>query len=78
MPKGKELAAARVLAGLSQKEMARLAKLDTSTIVRMEGSPGTARGHLSNVEKVLLVLEKQGVELASDGSIRTISKPGKR
>jgi transcriptional regulator with XRE-family HTH domain len=72
MPRGKELAAARVLAGLSQKKMAELAKLDVSTIVRMESSIGTARGHLSNVEKVLIVLGKEGVEIGADGSIRQL------
>lgn len=70
LPRGKEIAAARVLAGLSQKELARLAKLDTSTIVRMESSLGTARGHMGNVERVLLVLQRKGVEIDPDGAIR--------
>jgi hypothetical protein len=54
--------------------LAELARLDVSTIVRMEKSLGTARGHLSNVEKVLLVLQRKGVEIDQDGAIRATGK----
>jgi hypothetical protein len=32
------------------------------------------RGHAPNVERVLLALERKGVEIAADGSIRPIAK----
>jgi len=34
----------------------------------------TVRGQAPNVERVLLALERKGVEIAPDGSIRPISK----
>jgi transcriptional regulator with XRE-family HTH domain len=75
LPTGKQLAAARVLAGLGQRQLAKLAKLDTSTVNRMERSgDSTVRGHAPNVERVLLALERKGVEIATDGSIRSIAK----
>jgi len=70
------IAAARVLAGLGQRELAALAKIDTSTLNRMERSgDSTVRGQAPNVERVLHALEKRGVEIAPDGSIRAVPKP---
>jgi transcriptional regulator with XRE-family HTH domain len=75
MPKGRELAAARVLAGLGQRELAALAKIDTSTLNRMERSgDSTVRGLAQNVERVLLALEKKGVEISHDGAIKRVEK----
>jgi transcriptional regulator with XRE-family HTH domain len=71
LPKGRELAAARILAGLGQRELAALARIDTSTLNRMERSgDNTVRGLAQNVERVLLALAEKGVEIGSDGAIR--------
>jgi transcriptional regulator with XRE-family HTH domain len=37
MPTGRQIAAARMMAGLHQKELAHAAKLDITTVNRMEG-----------------------------------------
>jgi hypothetical protein len=37
-------------------------------------SDSTVRGQAPNVERVLLALERKGVEVAADGSIRPIAK----
>jgi hypothetical protein len=42
-----------------------------TTINRFEKSgDAVVRGHAQNVERVLLALERKGVEIAEDGSIR--------
>jgi hypothetical protein len=75
LPTGRQLAAARVLVGLGQRELAALAKIDTSTLNRMERSgDSTVRGQAPNVERVLLALERKGVEIGNDGTIRPIAK----
>lgn len=67
IPSGRLLAAGRALAMLQQKQLASLAKLDSATISRMEASGAeAARGQARNVERVLLVLEKHGVEVGDD------------
>ena len=61
-------AAARVLVGLQQRELAKLANLDVTTINRMEASatdPVKALG--VNIQKVLDALERKGVEITEDG-----------
>ena len=76
LPTGRQLSAARVLAGLDQKQLAKLAGLDPSTVSRMEASDlAVARGHGRNIEAVLIALEKKGVTIAADGSIQQSGKP---
>jgi ribosome-binding protein aMBF1 (putative translation factor) len=66
---------ARVLVGLGQRELAALVKIDASTLNRMERSgDSTVRGQAPNVERVLLALEKKGVEITPDGSVRPVPK----
>jgi transcriptional regulator with XRE-family HTH domain len=65
--------AARALAGLEQREVARRARIDPTTLGRMEAhGPKPVRGHANNVEAVITVLLKAGVEITSDG-VRLIS-----
>jgi transcriptional regulator with XRE-family HTH domain len=56
---------------MEQRELAREAKLDPSTVNRMERSgKEPARGLSKNVAKVLAALERKGVELTEDGGVR--------
>jgi hypothetical protein len=49
---------------LHQKELARLARIDTATISRMEASGAEpARGQARNVDAVVVALESCGVEV---------------
>ena len=78
LPTGRQIAAARVLAGLQQRELAREAKIDPSTLNRMEGSgDSTVSGLARNVESVVKALERRGVEITED-SIRQVGKPKRR
>jgi transcriptional regulator with XRE-family HTH domain len=59
---GRQLAAARVLAGLKQEEVAERAGISLATIWRMEASEGPAAGYRNNVAAVVAVLEDAGIE----------------
>lgn len=59
---GRQLAAARVLAGLKQEEVAARANISLPTISRMEASEGQASGYRNNVAAVVAVLEDAGIE----------------
>jgi transcriptional regulator with XRE-family HTH domain len=68
VPSGFEIAAARVLLGLTQAEVAKAAKVDASTLSRIEAAGNDApRGLLRNVQAVLSVLEAKGVEFIENG-----------
>jgi hypothetical protein len=71
---GRMLAAARMLAGLEQQELAKQAKVSASTISRLEACGSeTVTAHPKNIEAVLTVLERKGVVIEEDG-IRLKSK----
>lgn len=60
---GVQLKAARALAGLTQTELAKRAKLNVSTIAEMEARGGqTLRSGFETVRAVQKVLEAAGVE----------------
>ena len=59
---GRQIAAARALAGVSQAELAGAANLSVPTVKRMEGSSGTAPGLHNNIAAVRSALEAAGVE----------------
>ena len=61
-PTGRQLAAARVLLGLSQPELSQLARISTPTLKRMEASVGAAVGMANNVGAVVAALEAAGIE----------------
>jgi transcriptional regulator with XRE-family HTH domain len=64
LPTGNELKAARALAGLRTGEVATLAKVDNSTLSRLEGfGPHTVRGHSVTIAKIIKVLTQHGVEI---------------
>jgi transcriptional regulator with XRE-family HTH domain len=59
---GRQLAAARVLAGLKQEEVAARANISLATLRRMEASEGQAAGYRNNVAAVVALLEEAGIE----------------
>jgi transcriptional regulator with XRE-family HTH domain len=60
-PYGRQLAAARTLAGLSQLALAEAARISVPTLKRMEASDGPAVGMANNVSAVVTALEAAGV-----------------
>jgi hypothetical protein len=69
------LKSARALAGLEQRQVAARARVDATTLYRMEACGSKpVRGHAGNVESVVEVLRKAGVEITDDG-VRLIKKP---
>jgi transcriptional regulator with XRE-family HTH domain len=76
-PTGRQLAAARTLAGLSQAELAGSAKISVPTLKRMEGSDGPVTGMANNIDAVVRALEAAGVTFLADGET-TGGGPGVR
>ncbi|WPZ33139.1 helix-turn-helix domain-containing protein [Thalassobaculum sp. OXR-137] len=60
---GRQIAAARVMAGLDQKTLAAAANVSVATLRRMEASDGNAAGLANNVAAVIRAIEEAGVEL---------------
>jgi transcriptional regulator with XRE-family HTH domain len=58
---GRQIAAGRALAGISQADLAAAARISVPTLRRMEGSERTASGFANNVEAVRRALETAGV-----------------
>jgi transcriptional regulator with XRE-family HTH domain len=63
---GRQIAAARVLAGISQAELATAARISVPTLGRMEASDGPASGLANNREAVRAALEQRGVEFIEE------------
>lgn len=64
-PTGRQIAAARVLVGLGQAELAAAASVSVPTLRRMEASDGLATGMANNVDAVRRALEAAGIEFIS-------------
>ena len=60
--------AARLLLGIDQRRLAQLAGISVPTIQRMEASPGTVRGVIETLTKVVEALDRAGVELIGDNA----------
>ncbi len=58
---GRQIAAARVLAGIGQAELAEQARVSVATLRRMEASAGPATGIANNVLAIRTALESAGV-----------------
>jgi transcriptional regulator with XRE-family HTH domain len=75
LPTGNILRAARALAGLTSVELAALAKIDASTVSRMESAGSKpVRGLAGTVDSVTKALEAKGVVFLDDG-VRLVRKP---
>jgi predicted transcriptional regulator len=78
MPSGRQLRAGRILAGLDQSELAKLAKVHVTTIVRLEAFEAQqVRGQSGTITAVVNALAKAGIEIGENGSIYPRPK-GKR
>ena len=65
---GRQMRAARALAGLDQAALARAARLSLPTIQRMEASDGVVRGTVESLMKLIAALERCGLELINEGA----------
>jgi transcriptional regulator with XRE-family HTH domain len=61
-----QLRAARAIAGLDQKALAKLSGLSLPTIQRMEASDGLVRGNVDSLTKLIAALDECGVELIGE------------
>jgi transcriptional regulator with XRE-family HTH domain len=67
LPTGNQLRAARALAGLKATELARLAKIDASTISRLESARHkNVHGMAQTVDAVVQALNRKGVRIVND------------
>jgi transcriptional regulator with XRE-family HTH domain len=64
----RQLRAARALAGLDQRSLARASRLSLPTIQRMEASDGVVRGNVESLMKLIAALERAGIELIGEGA----------
>jgi transcriptional regulator with XRE-family HTH domain len=64
----RQLRAARALAGLDQRALARASRLSLPTIQRMEASDGVVRGNVESLMKLIAALERVGIELINEGA----------
>lgn len=72
MPTGNELKSARALAGLRTGQLAILAKVDNSTLSRLEGfGRKQVRGHTDTINGIIKVLTQHGVEITA-GCVRLV------
>ena len=82
----RQLRAARALAGLDQRALARASRLSLPTIQRMEASDGVVRGNVESLMKLITALDRVGIELIGEGAssggggrgVRLKGKPGSR
>ena len=65
----RQLRAARALAGLDQRALAKASRLSLPTIQRMEASAGVVRGNVESLMKLITALERAGIELINEGAI---------
>ena len=64
----RQLRAARALAGIDQRALAKAARLSLPTIQRMEASDGVVRGNVESLMKLIAALERLGIELIAEGA----------
>ena len=63
-----QLRAARAIAGIDQRELARLSGISVPTIQRMEASKDIVRGNVDSLMKLIGALEAAGLELIGEGA----------
>ena len=61
-----QLRAARAIAGIDQRELARLSGISVPTIQRMEASGGVVRGNVDSLTKLVAALDTLSVELIGE------------
>jgi len=63
-----QLRAARALAGIDQRQLAKRSGLSVPTIQRMEASDGVIRGNVDSLMKLIDALHAAGIVLISEGT----------
>jgi predicted transcriptional regulator len=63
---GRHIRAARALVGWAQSDLSRKSKVALRTILRMEGFDGAVSARTETLNRVVLALEKAGVEFLND------------
>jgi transcriptional regulator with XRE-family HTH domain len=63
-----QMRAARALAGVDQRQLAKKSGLSVPTIQRMEASDDVIRGNVDSLMKLIAALEAFGIELIGDGA----------
>ena len=66
-----QLRAARAMLGLDQKQLAEISDLSLPTIQRMEASHGVVRGNVESLTKLVMALNKAGIELIGENTPST-------
>jgi predicted transcriptional regulator len=75
LPTSSQIVAARALLQLEQRELARLAKVHVSTMVRLEAAgSNVAPGNATTITRITDVLEHKGIEFI-EGGVRLVKKP---
>ena len=74
----RQLRAARALAGLDQRALARASRLSLPTIQRMEASEGVVRGNVESLMKLIAALDRAGIELINEGATSSSGGRGVR
>ncbi len=70
--------AARALAGVDQRELAKKSGLSVPTIQRMEASDDVIRGNVDSLMKLIAAIEAFGVELIGEGAVSSSGGRGVR
>jgi transcriptional regulator with XRE-family HTH domain len=73
-----QMRAARALAGVDQRELAKKSGLSVPTIQRMEASDDVIRGNVDSLMKVIAAIEAFGIELIGEGAISAAGGRGVR
>jgi transcriptional regulator with XRE-family HTH domain len=73
-----QLRAARALARLDQRKIAKLSGLSVPTIQRMEASEGVIRGNVDSLMKLIGALDAAGIELIGEGAVSSAGGRGVR
>ncbi|HVZ92783.1 MAG TPA: helix-turn-helix transcriptional regulator [Rhizomicrobium sp.] len=63
-----QMRAARALAGIDQRDLAKKSGLSVPTIQRMEASDGVIRGNVDSLMKLIRALEEFGIVLIGEGA----------
>ena len=74
----RQLRAARALAGLDQRALAKASRLSLPTIQRMEASEGVVRGNVESLMKLIAALDRAGIELINDDAVSASGGRGVR
>lgn len=65
---GRHIRAARALLGWAQNELSKRSKVALGTVRRMEGFDGAVSARTESLNRVVVTLEKAGVEFLDSGS----------